>query len=184
GRSRDRRLLVLRLARIPPAHDHHPPPDAAEPVPAQAAPRAPSSPLPRPRGRPDGPRTRPRRDGGGDLGAPPLPAVLRIQPPQQRGRPGHPGPATARHPLPDDDHVRADGAHAVGALGAGKVRWGIIGTGHMASEFARALRRLPGAELIAVGSRDEARASAFAREAGAARGHHGYEALAADPDLD
>jgi dihydrodiol dehydrogenase / D-xylose 1-dehydrogenase (NADP) len=71
----------------------------------------------------------------------------------------------------------------VGPLAGRRVRWGILGTGGMAAEFARALGRLPEAELVAVGSRDASRAQAFARAMGAPRAHGGYERLVAD-DLD
>jgi predicted dehydrogenase len=39
-------------------------------------------------------------------------------------------------------------------------------------------------EFVAVGSRDAARAEAYAREKGLARAHGSYEALLADPDID
>ena len=39
-------------------------------------------------------------------------------------------------------------------------------------------------EFVAVGSRDGARAEAYARENGIARAHGSYEALLADPDVD
>ena len=71
----------------------------------------------------------------------------------------------------------------MGALGP-RVRWGILGTGRMAGEFALALRRLPDAELVAVGSRDRARAAAFARAGAAARAHGSYEELVSDAGVD
>jgi len=71
----------------------------------------------------------------------------------------------------------------VGALGS-RIRWGILGTGAVASEFAIALRRLPDAELAAVGSRDPARAAAFAGARGVARAHGSYEDLVADAGVD
>jgi predicted dehydrogenase len=64
------------------------------------------------------------------------------------------------------------------------VRWGIAGTGRIASLFAVGLARAPGAELVAVASRTPERASAFAERFGVRRSHGGYEALAADPDVD
>jgi predicted dehydrogenase len=64
------------------------------------------------------------------------------------------------------------------------IRWGILGPGKIANKFATGLQAAPGAELIAVGSRDLARAEAFADTYGAPKRHGSYEALAADPDVD
>jgi predicted dehydrogenase len=64
------------------------------------------------------------------------------------------------------------------------LRWGILGTGAMAGAFARGLADLPGAEAVAVGSRDGGRAGEFARGLGIARSHGSYEDLAADPGVD
>jgi len=65
-----------------------------------------------------------------------------------------------------------------------KIRWGIIGTGNIAHQFATGLRSVPDAELVAVGSRTQASADAFGAEFDVARRHPTYEALAADPDVD
>jgi predicted dehydrogenase len=64
------------------------------------------------------------------------------------------------------------------------VRWGIMGTGRIAGDFATGLRALPDAELAAVGSRSAAAAAAFAERFGPTRRHADYAALAADPDVD
>lgn len=64
------------------------------------------------------------------------------------------------------------------------VRWGIVGTGRIAAQFAADLRLVEGARLEAVAGRDRARAEAFARATGAARAVEGYEALIADPEID
>jgi len=66
----------------------------------------------------------------------------------------------------------------------GKIRWGILSTGNIARQFARALTYVPDAELLAVGSRDLATAITFAKEFGVPRRHGSYAALAADPDVD
>lgn len=72
----------------------------------------------------------------------------------------------------------------MGTLAAGRVRWGVLGTGRIASDFAAGLRRLPEAQLVAVGSREGQRAAAFARAAGATRPHGTYQALVDDPEVD
>jgi predicted dehydrogenase len=64
------------------------------------------------------------------------------------------------------------------------IRWGIAGTGTIASLFAEGLADAPGAELVAVASRSAARADAFAVQAGVRRAHRSYESLANDPDVD
>ena len=64
------------------------------------------------------------------------------------------------------------------------INWGILGPGRIAVKFAIGLRDAAGARLAAVGSRSAARAERFAAQYGAARAHAGYEALAADPDVD
>ena len=64
------------------------------------------------------------------------------------------------------------------------VRWGILGTGGIASTFAADLRLTESGVVGAVGSRSQASADRFAREFGAARAHPSYESLVADPELD
>lgn len=64
------------------------------------------------------------------------------------------------------------------------MRWGIISTGHIAGKFADALRLSGSQQLIAVASRDQARAEAFAGEQGGARAYGSYEALLADPQVE
>ena len=64
------------------------------------------------------------------------------------------------------------------------VNWGILGPGRIAIKFATGLRHAAGARLVAVGSRSAERAARFAAEHGAARAYGGYEALAADADVD
>ena len=66
-----------------------------------------------------------------------------------------------------------------------RIRWGVLGTGGIATTFARDLALLTDeAELGAVGSRRLDRAQRFAREIGFARGYGSYEELVTDPDLD
>jgi predicted dehydrogenase len=64
------------------------------------------------------------------------------------------------------------------------IRWGILGTGGIAAKFARDLRLLPDAQLVAVGSRAQATADSFAGEWGASRGYPSYAELVADPEVD
>lgn len=64
------------------------------------------------------------------------------------------------------------------------LKWGILGTGNIAAQFARGLAALDDAELVAVGSRSAASAETFAASFGGARAHGSYEALAADPEVE
>lgn len=67
---------------------------------------------------------------------------------------------------------------------ADTVRWGISSTGRIAGDFARALRRVPDAELVAVSSRTQERADAFAAEHEAPRAYGALHDLLDDPDVD
>jgi len=64
------------------------------------------------------------------------------------------------------------------------VRFGVIGTGGIASAFTRDLALLPEAEVAAVGSRQMASADAFGDEHGIGRRHASYAALVTDPEVD
>jgi predicted dehydrogenase len=64
------------------------------------------------------------------------------------------------------------------------IRWGILGTGTIASKFANDLAPVPEIELHAVGSRDRIRAAEFAKRFGIAVSYGGHEALVEDPDID
>lgn len=64
------------------------------------------------------------------------------------------------------------------------VRWGVIGTGRIASDFTRDIRLLPDAEVVAVGSRRQETADEFSRAFGVARAHPSYEALVEDDEVD
>jgi predicted dehydrogenase len=67
---------------------------------------------------------------------------------------------------------------------AERIRWGIAGTGGIASAFAADLALLPDAEIVAVGSRSQESADAFGDRFGIAHRHVGYADLAADPEVD
>ncbi|MFI9624442.1 Gfo/Idh/MocA family protein [Streptomyces sp. NPDC052042] len=66
----------------------------------------------------------------------------------------------------------------------GAVRWGVLATGGIAATFTEDLRALPGAEVVAVASRTEAAAEAFARRFGIPRAYGSWAGLAADEDVD
>ncbi|MFG2055515.1 Gfo/Idh/MocA family protein [Micromonospora sp. NPDC048930] len=63
-------------------------------------------------------------------------------------------------------------------------RWGILATGHIAGRFAEDLRLVPGAELVAVGSRTRESAELFAARHDVPRAYASWAELAADPDVD
>lgn len=63
-------------------------------------------------------------------------------------------------------------------------RWGILGTGKIARQFAAALRDTPGAVLAGVASRTQDSAAAFAREQGVATAYGSYQALVDAADID
>ncbi|MGO4438160.1 Gfo/Idh/MocA family protein [Rhizobium sp. RAF56] len=61
--------------------------------------------------------------------------------------------------------------------------WGILATGWIAELFTQDLIAA-GLKVAAVGSRSEAKATAFAEQFDIAKAHGSYEALVADPDVD
>ena len=64
------------------------------------------------------------------------------------------------------------------------IRWGILGPGSIAHQFAEGLKSVGGAKLQAVGSRSQEKADAFADKFSVPTRHASYEALAADPNID
>jgi predicted dehydrogenase len=64
------------------------------------------------------------------------------------------------------------------------IRWGILGCGRIARKFASDLQYVKDARLMAVGSRHQATADAFAAEFPAPYRHNSYEALAENPEVD
>ena len=64
------------------------------------------------------------------------------------------------------------------------VRIGLLTTARINDAILDGARRGDAAEVVAVGSRDLARAEAYARERGIERAHGSYEAVLADPDVD
>jgi len=63
------------------------------------------------------------------------------------------------------------------------LRWGILATGGIAGAFASDLRTA-GRDLVAVGSRSQESADAFAARFDIPRAHASYEELVADPEVD
>ena len=64
-----------------------------------------------------------------------------------------------------------------------KVCWGILGAGGIANAFADGVIRSETGRLVAVGSRSQEKADAFAEKWGGMRAHGSYEALLADPEV-
>jgi D-xylose 1-dehydrogenase (NADP+, D-xylono-1,5-lactone-forming) len=64
------------------------------------------------------------------------------------------------------------------------VNWGILSTAHINRLFLPGARESPGVEILAVASRDQQRADAYARDNGIARAYGSYDALLADPDVE
>ena len=65
-----------------------------------------------------------------------------------------------------------------------KIKWGIVGPGIIAHQFANDFRWVYNGELIAVASRDKGRAQAFADTYSIAKAYEGYQSLYDDDDVD
>lgn len=64
------------------------------------------------------------------------------------------------------------------------LRWGILGPGRIAETFAVSVRTHTRQRIVAVGSRDGARGTAFAQRHDVPTVHDSYLALVGDPDVD
>ncbi|MFJ9800849.1 Gfo/Idh/MocA family protein [Streptomyces wuyuanensis] len=64
------------------------------------------------------------------------------------------------------------------------IRWGILATGPMAAAFTEDLRTIPGADVVAVGSRSRQSAQVFADRFSIPRAYGDWQDLADDPDVD
>ena len=64
------------------------------------------------------------------------------------------------------------------------VRWGILSTADINRLVVPPLQESPESEVVAVASREQARADAYAAEWGIPRAYGAYEALLADPDVE
>ncbi|MGC9541157.1 Gfo/Idh/MocA family protein [Streptomyces sp. UG1] len=69
-------------------------------------------------------------------------------------------------------------------MGEQRVRWGILATGGIAAAFTADLVDLPHAEVVAVASRRQESADAFAERFGIPRAYGDWSALAEDGDID
>ncbi|WP_406381074.1 Gfo/Idh/MocA family protein [Streptomyces sp. NBC_01618] len=67
---------------------------------------------------------------------------------------------------------------------SGAVRWGVLATGGIAATFTEDLRAMPDAEVVAVASRTDASAQAFAQRFGIPRAYGSWAELAADDEVD
>jgi predicted dehydrogenase len=65
-----------------------------------------------------------------------------------------------------------------------KIRWGIIGTGYVAKQFAEALHLIPNAQLLAITSRTGSKAQEFAHRYQVERVYTTSEDLVKDADID
>jgi predicted dehydrogenase len=65
-----------------------------------------------------------------------------------------------------------------------KVRWGIVGAGHIANTFAADMQHVENAKVAAVAARNQTSADEFAQRHGIHKTYEGYAALYADPDVD
>jgi len=63
-------------------------------------------------------------------------------------------------------------------------RWGILSTGKIAHKFAQDLAHVPEAQLVAVGSRNQASADEFGAQYNIPHRHDTYEALVNNPEVD
>ncbi len=65
-----------------------------------------------------------------------------------------------------------------------KIRWGILGTGNIAHQFAKGLTSAADVELVAVGSRTQESADKFGDEFGVPHRYGSYNGVAEDRDVD
>src|SRR5436305_10527844 len=63
-------------------------------------------------------------------------------------------------------------------------QWGLLSTAHINDQFLAGLAQARESDVLAVASRDGARAERYAAEHGIGRAYDSYEALLADPDID
>ena len=64
-----------------------------------------------------------------------------------------------------------------------KVKWGIISTGRITHQFVQDFEFVPNGEIVAVASRSQGSADAFARQYGIPKAYAGYERLLEDSEV-
>ena len=64
------------------------------------------------------------------------------------------------------------------------LRWGILGTGNIAKQFAAGLKTAHRSSIVAVGSRASDSAARFAQDFALGSHHGSYDALINDPAVD
>src|SRR3954451_14692040 len=87
-------------------------------------------------------------------------------------------------PLSATGRYYAAATEPTGGSSVEPVKWGIVSTAHINRLVIPGAKASPKVDLVAVGSRVEARAEEYAREWGIERAHGSYEALLADPDVE
>lgn len=65
-----------------------------------------------------------------------------------------------------------------------KIRWGIIGTARIAERLVQGIKASQNGTLLAIASRTEEKAKAFARQHSIPRAYGSYEALLKDPEIE
>lgn len=65
-----------------------------------------------------------------------------------------------------------------------KIKWGILGPGRIAHSFAKGLKSLEDAEIVAVGSRDLEKSQEFAKKYSITNAYGSYQDLVNDKDVD
>ena len=63
-------------------------------------------------------------------------------------------------------------------------RFGIMGAAKIGAKFCDAVRRTPGAEVLAVSSKSQERAEGFAQANGVPKAYGDYRRMLADPEID
>ena len=64
------------------------------------------------------------------------------------------------------------------------IKWGIIGCGNIANNFAQSLSTLDDGELMAAGSKTPGKAEALAKKFNVEKGYTNYEDLLLDQEVD
>ena len=64
------------------------------------------------------------------------------------------------------------------------IRWGIIGTGNIANQFAEDFKFVKKGKIVGVASRTKRKAEAFANKYGIENTYGSYEAIVKDPSID